>query len=55
MKPKAERKKEHPQQADAADEKIQVERATGEGMPDPEEASGPGDNADSDDPDKNSG
>jgi hypothetical protein len=54
MKPTVERKKETPP-PDAANEDVQVERATGEGMPDPEEASGPGDHADSDDPDKNSG
>ncbi len=54
MKPKGERKKEIAP-ADAANEDVQVERATGEGMPEPEEASGPADYADSDDPEKNSG
>ena len=54
MKPKAEHK-QAPKVEDAANEEVQVDRATGEGMPEPEEASGPGDYADSDDPDKNSG
>jgi hypothetical protein len=54
MKPKAERKKE-PKPEDAGNEDVQLERATGEGMPEPEEASGPADHADSDDPDKNTG
>ena len=54
MKPKAEQKQQ-PQPLDAANDDVQLERATGEGMPEPEEASGPGDYADSDDPDKNSG
>ncbi len=51
LKPKKERK-EPEAPPDAADEEIQLERATGEGMPDLEV---PADDVDRDDPDKNSG
>jgi hypothetical protein len=50
LKPKVERK--DPEPPDAADEDVQVERAAGEGMPDPEF---PADYGVSDDPAKNPG
>jgi hypothetical protein len=51
LKPKKERK-EPERPPDAADEDTQVERATGEGMPDPV---GPADYGESDDPGKHPG
>ena len=52
LKPKRERTKPEPV-VDAADEEIQLERATGEGMPEPDFPAS--DYGASDDPDKNSG